>query len=284
MAGDAYEGEGKVADPEVTVIGTGRVGPYEVAVLDAATAADLRSWLVSHDYQIPEGTDPILDRYVDEGKTFAAFRLADGEGVGAIEPVVIRTPGAEPCIPLRLTPVASEPVLSVTAIIMASGLVRPGNFNDAGLDESAVRPTSPVTTDYQTRLRQNVQALGGLAVETEFAGPADYVEATSTTSFAMLDRVGFVTRLSTRMAPEEMTTDPIFLETPEQTSISRDYTIDVTNDDAALTALGVQPAAGAGADTADDDDGCSAAGPNRSPLPLVWLVPVALLLWRRRSH
>ena len=62
------------------------------------------------------------------------FRLADGEGLGAVQPVVLRIPGTEPCVPLRLTSIASEPVLSVTAIFLADTVVAPSNFSDALLD------------------------------------------------------------------------------------------------------------------------------------------------------
>jgi len=53
------------------------------------------------------------------------------------------------------------------------------NFSDTVMDTDAVRPTSPVTTDYGDRLRSAARGLGGRAVETEFAQPAVNVEATS---------------------------------------------------------------------------------------------------------
>jgi uncharacterized protein DUF2330 len=281
-AGDDDDGDGQtVEEPAVTVMASGRVGPYEVAVLDAETAADLRAWLVDHDYQLPAMAEPILERYLDEGKSFAAFRLADGQGVGSIQPVVIRTPGTEPCIPLRLTPVASEPVLSVTAIIMAEGVARPGNFNDADLDEQAVRPTSPFTSDYQTRLRQSVQDLGGLALQTEFAGPPGELEVTSATSAALVARAGFVTRLTTRIAPSEMTTDPIFLATSDRVPISREHVIDVTNDPVALRALGVDGSVGTRSSDGGGPD-CRAAGRVGSSWALLVLAP--MVLWHRRRR
>lgn len=198
---DAAFEDGAEAEPEVTLLDRAHVGPYEVVVIEAESAEDLRRWLLQHDYEIPEIAEPLLQRYVDEGKKFAAFRLSDGEGVGAIEPVVLRIPGNEPCVPLRLTPVAAEPLVTVSAIVLGRGLTRPVNFSDTVMDTDGVRPTSPVTSDYWTRLREATAGLGGRAVETEYAVATGAVDARSPLSIALLQRTAWLTRVSTRMAP-----------------------------------------------------------------------------------
>ena len=279
----AYDGDGMETEPEVTLLDQQHVGPYEVVIIEAESAADLRDWLLQHDYEIPEIAEPVLQTYVDEGKKFAAFRLSDGEGVGAIEPVVLRLPGNEPCIPLRLTPVASEPVVTVSAIILGGGVTRPVNFSDTAMDPNAIRPTSPFTSDYGDRLRDAARGLGGRAVETEYAQPSGAVEATSPISQMMLQRSAWVTRLSTRIAPEEMTDDPIFEVTSGTTATSRDHVIDVTNDLAAQQALGVAPAASAssGGGSRRSRSGCAAV--TGRPMHSVWLLGgVAGLLALRR--
>lgn len=282
---DDAMGDGMEAEPEVTLLDHQNVGPYEVVVLQAETADDLQDWLVLHNYQIPEIAVPVLETYVQEGKKFAAFRLSDGEGVGAIEPVVLRIPGNEPCVPLRLTPVASEPVVTVTAIVLGAGLARPVNFSDTVMDVDAVRPTSPVTSDYSTRLRESTRALGGRAVETEYASAAGSVEANTDVAFSMLARAGFVTRLSTRIAPEEMTDDPIFEVTDVQNPVSRDHVINVDDDLAAQQALGVAPASSAspGGSGGGSSDGCAAVA-GRPMHSLFLLGGAAALLAVRRSR
>lgn len=283
-AGDDDDaGDGLEADPEVTLLDHQNVGPYEVVVLQAETAGDLRDWLLQHDYEIPELAEPLLETYVQEGKKFAAFRLSDGEGVGAIEPVVLRIPGNEPCVPLRLTPVASDPVVTVSAIVLGAGLTRPVNFSDTAMDVTSIAPTSPVTTDYGDRLRAATRGLGGRAVETEYAAPAGFVEAYVDVSQQLLSRAGFVTRLSTRIAPEEMTDDPIFEVTDAQTQISRDHVIDVTDDPAAQQALGIAPAASGGGGSSG---GTCAAVAGR-PLHSVYLLAcasIALVIRRARRR
>jgi hypothetical protein len=275
---DAFGGDGMETDPEVTLLDRQHVGPYEVVVLEAETAQDLRDWLLQHDYEIPAVAEPVLEQYVQEGKKFAAFRLSDGEGVGAIEPVVLRIPGNEPCIPLRLTPVSSEPVVTVSAIVLGAGLTRPVNFSDTAMNLDAIQPTSPVTTDYPDRLRDAARILRGRAVETEYATPAGAVSALTDAANAMLSRSAFVTRLSTRIAPEEMTEDPIFEVTSAQTEIPRDHVIDVTNNPTAQQALGIAPSTGP---STSSGRGCAAV--TGRPMHSVWLLGgVSALLAVRR--
>jgi hypothetical protein len=245
-AGEDSDGGGALAPsiPEVTVISQQSVGPYDVAVLTSEKASALTDWLQANKYRIPDFAEPILARYVEEGKIFAAFKLQDGVGVGAIQPVVLRVPGADPCIPLRMTPVASQPVLSVTALVYAAGRARPGvntGYSEATVDMSAVLPTSPSTTDYPQRLRTAVKALRGRGFVTEFAGYSQQgfsFGATAAPLQAIAQRVPFLTRLSTRIAPEEMTADPGFTVDPgDQTEVTNHFTIDLTGNQAAIDTL-----------------------------------------------
>jgi len=279
---DDSAGDGMEAEPEVTLLDQQHVGPYEVVVIEAESASDLRDWLLQHDYEIPEGAEPLLQTYVDEGKKFAAFRLSDDQGIGAIQPVVLRIPGNEPCIPLRLTPVASEPLVTVSAIILGAGVTRPVNFSDTVMNTDAIRPTSPVTTDYGDRLRDSARGLGGHAVETEFSQPANSLEVNSPISLMLLQRSAWVTRLSTRIAPEEMSIDPIFEVTDGTTMTSRDHVIDVTDDPAAQQALGVAAAGTSSSASRRRSSGTCAAMTGR-PMHSVWLLGgVSALLTLRR--
>jgi hypothetical protein len=268
-----------VADPEVTVLSTERVGPYEVAVIQSTGAGDLRAWLLANGYRIPASAEPLLAAYVAEGKTFAAFRLADGKGVGAIQPVVIRQPGVEPCIPLRLTPVASEPVLSVSALVIGAGRAVPINYESVEVDPDDVRPTSPTTSDYPLLLRAAARASGGRAFATEFAGWTRNVEATTDAARAILGKGDFVTRLSTRIAPGEMTADPIFVHTTSTDEVSRDHVVDVTDDPAALDALQVSVSI----DSGGSSSSCASAGRARGPGLSILLLFAAFLLRHRRT-
>jgi len=268
-------------DPEVTVLSYERVGPYQVAVIESDDSGALRDWLLLNGYQIPPMAAALLDTYVSEGKVFAAFRLADGKGVGAIEPVVIRVPGNEPCIPLRLTPIASVPVLSVTALVFGEGRARATNYGQASVDYDAVRPTSPTSSDYSLQLRAAATKLGGRAFETEFAGWSDSVPATAHATQALLARGGFVTRLSARIAPGEMTLDPIFEITDQHDQVFADHVVDITGDDEAIEALGVSASGG----TEGEGEGmaCASAGRPLMPLWPLWsLLGIALILRPRR--
>jgi hypothetical protein len=224
-------------EPQVTVLGKERVGPYEVAVVQSDRSSDLWNWLAFNGYALPVIAEDILQAYVTEQKTFVAFRLADGEGLGAIQPVVLRVPGGEPCIPLRLTRIATQPVLDVTAIVLADGLVETSPFGDASVDHDAVRPTSPTETDYALHLRDAVVAAGGRAFQTEFATAAHRLEVQDAALVAMRDRSAHVTRLATRIAAKDMVLDPIFTVTERTDEVFREHWVDISGDPDAQDAL-----------------------------------------------
>jgi MYXO-CTERM domain-containing protein len=281
----------------VAVIGQGKVGPYEVAVLRSDRPDTLQTWLVGHGYDVPEQAVALLQPYVAEGKTFVAFRLSDDQGVGAIQPVVVRLPGTQPCIPLRLTPVAAGPVVTVTALVLADGRARSPVYSDAQVDLQAVRPTTATTTDYLARLREAVRASGGRAFVTERAVGSEAVAYSGRlpqSALALVADRAFVTRLSTVMVPDEMNLDPIFtVDAFDQEPAQADATIDITLDRKARAALGLGPPplatvqVPAGEDDHDAPAGCSAApsgGPLDGTAPLPLLNALLLLgLQRRRS-
>jgi hypothetical protein len=253
----------------VAVVRQSSVGPYEVAVLRAHDSQALHSWLVDHQYDVPPAAVALLEPYVREGKTFVAFRLSDGEGTGAIEPVVLRLPGSQPCIPLRLTPVASDPLLTVTALVLGDGRARVQGFSDTAVDLQSVRPISPTTLDYSDRLRQAVDAAGGRAFVTELAGPTDLLmPGVSPALSALLRRSRFLTRLSTAVVREAMTVDPVFtVSGADLEGVDNLTLIDISDDPVALERLGLTPA--------------TAAAPVSPAAP----VAAALtLLWRRRRR
>ena len=95
---------------------------------------------------------------------------------------------------------------------------------------------------------------------------------------AILAHGDFVTRLSTRIAPGEMTTDPIFVHTTSTDELSRDHVVDVTDDPAALDALDVSVSVDGGG----SGSACASAGRAPGPgLSILSLLAAALLRRRR---
>jgi hypothetical protein len=67
---------------EVRVIREEAVGMYEVAVLDAGSAAALKRWMEDHKYRYPTGMDKVCDEYVAAGWCFVAVKTRVGHKAG----------------------------------------------------------------------------------------------------------------------------------------------------------------------------------------------------------
>ena len=68
---------------EVRVIKQEAVGMYEVAVLEAGSAAALKRWIDAHGYQYPKGMDAVANDYVKLGWCFVAVKTKVGQKSGA---------------------------------------------------------------------------------------------------------------------------------------------------------------------------------------------------------
>ena len=158
------------SEPEVDVRLRANVGPYDVAVLAAGNADALRTWLTDNGYLIPEEAAGELDHYVELDHFFVALRLQKNRDAGEIQPIVLTSANDEPCIPIRLTRIATVPDMPVRAYFLSdTRRARPLNFmlvepdlDDFGLWTGGTSYTSAVTTA--------VDDAGGHAFVTDYAG------------------------------------------------------------------------------------------------------------------
>jgi hypothetical protein len=167
--GAADAGAGPPSDDGVDVRLRANVGPYDVAVLAAGDADALRTWLRDNDYLIPEEAGAELDHYVALDHFFVALRLQKDRGAGEIQPIVLRSSNDEPCIPIRLTRIATVPDMPVTAYFLAEQRARPLNYmlvnpdlDQFGLYTGELRYVDVVTS--------TVDDAGGHAFVTDYAG------------------------------------------------------------------------------------------------------------------
>jgi hypothetical protein len=70
---------------EVRVLSQEAVGMYEVAVLEAGSAAALKRWMDDHGYKYPSGMDAVCDEYVKLGWCFVAEKARVG-GKANVDP------------------------------------------------------------------------------------------------------------------------------------------------------------------------------------------------------
>jgi MYXO-CTERM domain-containing protein len=150
----------------------GDVGPYDAAVVRSTNPNDsrpLKEWLETNMYFLSEEAGKLIDDYVREDKYFVAIRLQSGKGVNEIQPLVMRFLGPGPCIPLRLTAIASIRDLAVNLWVLAEHRVVPTNYfeiliNPARLDWFAGGG------NYTDLVKRAADEAGGNAFVAEFVG------------------------------------------------------------------------------------------------------------------
>jgi hypothetical protein len=217
----------------VMVWDAARVGDYETATISGETADQLIEWLQLNEYDIPEQAEALIADYVLEGHLFVAFKYEPiGVGTGTLDPVVLTYTGEKPCVPLRITAIASVPLLDVMVLAFGPQRAAPeGVYMATEPDYAAVRQdfSAAVQTTYPIEVARAISDAGGRAFVTEYAAPTETLQGTVTDveAQAILDRNAYVTRFYTRMAPEDMTVDPEFVF-PGGDDVPRFHVVDIT--------------------------------------------------------
>lgn len=112
----------------VTVLSMSVVGPYEQVQLQSSSPTALEAWLSGHSYVIPSNVQPVVAAYVAEGFDFLAIRLVPGQGVQAMRPISVTTPGAGLSLPLRMVAAGTGATVGITLWVIATGRYEPMNF------------------------------------------------------------------------------------------------------------------------------------------------------------
>jgi hypothetical protein len=84
-ASDAFGGGLMLKKDEVRVLREEAVGMYEVAVLEAGSAAALKRWMDDHKYKFPTGMEKVCEEYVDLQWCFVAVKTKVG-GKAGVDP------------------------------------------------------------------------------------------------------------------------------------------------------------------------------------------------------
>ncbi|MFN8524265.1 MAG: DUF2330 domain-containing protein [Chloroflexota bacterium] len=195
----------------VNVLASGEVGPFGYHVVSSSDPQDLVLWLRENGYQITREMEPLVKVYTDEGLIFLAMKLKQGQNATDIVPVKLTYESSLPMIPLRLTAVAATPDMPVFVWIFANNQVAPVNFVPIKIADSEVGFTPFGRNDYQRVVSRAADQAGGRAFVTEFAGATTAVRPpTDETVKLLFQQYPYLTRLYTRISPEEMTVDPLF--------------------------------------------------------------------------
>jgi hypothetical protein len=162
----------------VQVIAQGVVGPYETVTLQSSDPNALGSWLTSHGFDIPPSMGPTIDAYVAAKFDFIAIRLRPECGVQSMQPVRVRTPGADPTLPLRMVAAGVGANVDVLLWVVGEGRWQPQNFASATIDDShLVWDVSHEQSNYAALVESTMAQMNGTTWVTEYASPVDLTGA-----------------------------------------------------------------------------------------------------------
>ena len=131
--------------PPVNVLSQQTVGPYQTVQLQSTDPTALDNWLASNGYAIPTDVQPVVAAYVNEGFDFLALKLLPGQGVSAMRPVRVTSPGAGVSLPLRMVAAGTGATVGITLWVVGDGRYEPQNF------QSFVISASDLTWDWSTQ-------------------------------------------------------------------------------------------------------------------------------------
>jgi hypothetical protein len=155
----------------VTVTKQEVVGPYATVQLHPNSTSDtaaLTAWLAANDYGIPANVDSVIGAYVSEGFDFLALRLVPGQGIQAMRPVSVSSPGAGLSLPLRMVAAGTGATVGITLWVVASGRYEPQNFAHFVIAESdLVWDWAARASNYATLRTQKEAALQNAAWQIE---------------------------------------------------------------------------------------------------------------------
>jgi hypothetical protein len=166
--GSSGDGAGGATNPSVTVLVSQNVGPYATVQLRSTDGSALTTWLTQNGYNIPAASQPILAAYVKEGLDFLALKLLPDQGVQAMRPVRVTTPGAGLTLPLRMASIGTGPITGITIWIVADGRYEPQNFPFFHIDDSQlVWDFAASSSNYSTLRAQQEATLKNAGWEIE---------------------------------------------------------------------------------------------------------------------
>jgi len=209
----------------VRVWAQGETGNYAYSVVSSEDPEALRQWLDNNRYVTPAEALPIIREYVDEHKYFLAVRLRAVQGVPSflVAPLAFTYQGRGPCVPIRLTRIATLPTLPIITYVVSDRRAVPINFAQTTVPDAEVARLGPMRfsaaagpaslSAYDELVRDAVTEAGGRAWITEYAGelPDGVAASLSPALQAQLPQYPYLTRMYTTISASAMDRDPEFV-------------------------------------------------------------------------
>jgi Uncharacterized protein conserved in bacteria (DUF2330) len=152
----------------VTILAQQVVGPYQTVQLQSSDPNALNAWLTANGYVIPASVAPVVAAYVNEGFDFLALRLVPGQGVQAMRPVSVTSPGAGLSLPLRMVAAGTGATVGITLWVVADGRYEPASATSFLISPSELTwDFSTNASNYTTVRAQKEAALNDTAWQIE---------------------------------------------------------------------------------------------------------------------
>jgi Uncharacterized protein conserved in bacteria (DUF2330) len=201
-----------------------QIGNYDVAVIGSKDAQATADWLKENDFRISEAMLGFVKLYTAEGMKFLALKLLPDKSANDITPFKLTLAGETPSIPLRLSAVAAEPEMGIVVWIFGKTRYEPANSEELSIDNKDLRLDENYQSNWLTLVARAADQAQGRGFVVENAGAISNLQSLLMNSFtsapdqeeaqkALTDlfaNTTYMTRLYTRLSPEEMTYDPMF--------------------------------------------------------------------------
>ena len=160
--------EGAKGSDGVTVTKQENVGPYATVQLHATDSKALEKWLADNGFEIPADVKPTIAEYVSEHFDFLAMKLLPNQGIQAMRPVRITSPGASLSMPLRMAAIGTGVTVGITIWVVSDGRYEPQNYPFFRIDDAALVWDWQTSLSNYAQLRADAAAkLGGKGWEIE---------------------------------------------------------------------------------------------------------------------
>jgi hypothetical protein len=119
---------------DVEVVAQSSIGPYQAVTIRASGTTGISEWLTTNGFVIPPSIAPVIDGYTAQKLDFIALRLRPNQGVQAMRPVRIVSPGADTTLPLRMVAAGVGAKVGLTLWVIGEGRYQTQNFPMADID------------------------------------------------------------------------------------------------------------------------------------------------------
>lgn len=161
------------ADDGVTILDQVAVGPFDATVVSSDDPEAMARWLNDNGYDITDRGAELIGPYVMQGLNFVAVKLRQNQGVGDIQPLIMRYTSDRPMVPIRLTSVAAQPDMGVIVWLLGDARAAPVNY--LAVEPNLTRlnwynGSFAAYPSWQMLVTRAMDEAGGQGFATEYAG------------------------------------------------------------------------------------------------------------------